>query len=65
MHISPSVYLIRTGGVVVVVVVVGGGVEGPGGGANGAVEEPVHLHHLPRPGDPDGPGDPAVILDQF
>ena len=48
MHISPSGYLIRTGGgVVVVVVVVGGGVEGPGGGADGAVEKPVHLHDFP------------------
>ena len=43
MHISPSVYLIRTGGVVVVVV---GVVEGPGGGADGAMEESVHLHDL-------------------
>ena len=69
LHITPIVvYLISTGGVVVVVVVdvVGGGVvEGPGGGANGAVEEAVDLHDFLRPGDPDGLGDPPVILDQF
>ena len=66
-HISPIiVYLIRTGVVVVVVVVVvGGEVEGPGGGADGFVEEPVYLHDLLRPGDPDGLGDPPVVLDQF